>query len=64
MVVRTTLMGDDAQVSERIRAYRRAGVTTLRLQPEGETVTERLDTLARGLDLVRAVVADAPPGSA
>jgi len=54
MVVRTTLLGDDAQVSERIRAYRRAGVTTLRLQPEGASPTERLDTLARALDLVRA----------
>ena len=64
MVVRTTLMGDDAQVSERIRAYRRAGVTTLRLQPEGKSVTERLDTLARALDLVRAADAEAPEGSA
>ena len=53
MVIRTTLLGDDAQVSDRIRAYRRAGVTTLRLQPEGVTPTERLDTLARVLDLVR-----------
>lgn len=58
MVVRTTLMGDDTQVAERIRAYRNAGVTTLRLQPEGATVTERLDTLARALDLVRAMDAE------
>ena len=58
MVVRTTLMGDDTQVAERIRAYRKAGVTTLRLQPEGATVTERLDTLARALDLVRTMNAE------
>jgi F420-dependent oxidoreductase-like protein len=58
MVVRTTLLGDDEQVAERIRAYRRAGVTTLRLQPEGASVTERLDTLARALDLVRSVAAE------
>ncbi|MFM7534931.1 MAG: LLM class flavin-dependent oxidoreductase [Acidimicrobiales bacterium] len=58
MVVRTTFLGDDAHVSERIRAYKRAGVTTLRLQPEGATVSERLDTLARAIDLVRAVAAE------
>jgi alkanesulfonate monooxygenase SsuD/methylene tetrahydromethanopterin reductase-like flavin-dependent oxidoreductase (luciferase family) len=54
MVIRTTLLGDDASVRDRIRAYRKAGVNTLRLQPEGSTPTERLDTLARALDLVRA----------
>jgi hypothetical protein len=55
MVVRTTLLGDDEQVGARIRAYRDAGITTLRLQPEGATASERLDTLARVLDLVRQV---------
>lgn len=55
MVVRTTLLGDDDQVRARIRAYRQAGATTLRLQPDGATPTQRLDTLARALDLVREV---------
>jgi F420-dependent oxidoreductase-like protein len=55
MVVRTTLVGDDDQVKARIRAYRDAGTTTLRLQPDGANPTQRLDTLARALDLVRAV---------
>lgn len=55
MVIRTTLLGDDEQVSDRIRAYRDAGITTLRLQPEGATPSERLDTLGRAVDLVRAV---------
>ena len=54
MVIGTTLIGTDAEVTERIDAYRRAGITTLRVQPEGRTPTERLDTLARVIDLVRA----------
>jgi hypothetical protein len=37
----------------RLRACQAAGVTTVRLDPEGDTVTARLDTLARGLDLIR-----------
>ena len=69
MVIGTTLVGEDAEVSERIRAYRRAGITTLRLQPEGNSPTQRLDTLARVVDLVRAEAptvpapADAPGGA-
>jgi F420-dependent oxidoreductase-like protein len=55
MVIRTTLLGDDQQVSARIRAYRDVGITTLRLQPDGATASERLDTLGRVIDLVRAV---------
>ncbi len=55
MVVRTTLVGSDDDVRARIRAYRDAGITTLRLQPEGATVTDRIDTLARAVDLVREV---------
>jgi alkanesulfonate monooxygenase SsuD/methylene tetrahydromethanopterin reductase-like flavin-dependent oxidoreductase (luciferase family) len=54
MVIGTTLVGTDAEVSDRIAAYRRAGITTLRVQPEGSTPTERLDTMARVVDLVRA----------
>ena len=59
MVIRTTLLGDDDQVKARIRAYRDAEVTTLRLQPEGKTVNDRIDTLARVLDLVAAVEREA-----
>ena len=53
MVLGNTLIGDEARVRERIRAYRNAGVTTLRLNPAGSTVRERLDTLGRFLELVR-----------
>ena len=58
MVIRTTLLGNDDQIKARVRAYRDADVTTLRLQPEGSTVTERVDTLARVLDLIAAVEAE------
>lgn len=63
LVVSTTLLGDDDQVRGRIRAYRDAGITTLRLQPEGRSVEERLATLARGLDLVREVAAEPSPAA-
>ena len=55
MVIQTNLLGDDHAVRERIRIYQRAGVTALRLSPAGDTVVERLETLGRAMDLVRAV---------
>ncbi len=54
MVVQTSLIGDDATVRERICSYAAAGVTTLMLQPAGKTLSDRLDTLAHAVDLVRA----------
>ncbi len=59
MVVQTNLLGSEAMVRERIRAYRRAGVTTLRLAPAGKTPSQRLDTLGRAIELVREVSAEA-----
>jgi F420-dependent oxidoreductase-like protein len=58
LVLHTSLMGTDAMVRDRIRAYRAAGVTSLRLEPMGRTATERLDTLARILDLIREINAE------
>jgi F420-dependent oxidoreductase-like protein len=59
MVIQANLLGDTATVRERIRAYRNAGVTTLRVAPEGRDLGERLTTLGRVMDLVRAVNAGA-----
>ena len=42
-------------VHERIRVYQAAGVNTLRVEPEGETLDERLTTLARLVELVKEV---------
>ena len=53
LALRTSFVGTDEMVLGRLRACRDAGVTTVRLDPAGETVTARLDTLARGLDLLR-----------
>jgi F420-dependent oxidoreductase-like protein len=55
MALRTSFFGTDEMVRDRIRAFRDAGVTSLRLQPMGATPAEKLDTLGRMLDLVRDV---------
>lgn len=55
LVLQTNLLGDDQSVMARIRAYRDAGVDTLRLAPAGATLDERVATLGRALDLVKRV---------
>ena len=54
LVLKTNLLGTKAMVRRRLEAYRQAGVTTLRVEPEGDTLDARLATLARLLDLVRS----------
>jgi F420-dependent oxidoreductase-like protein len=58
MVLQSNLLGTEEMVKQRIRAYRDAGITTLRLQPEGRTLAERLETLGRAVDLVKQVSAE------
>jgi F420-dependent oxidoreductase-like protein len=53
LVLKTNLLGTEAMVRDRVRAYRDAGVGTLRLEPAGATLDERLATLARAVRLVR-----------
>ncbi len=55
MVLATTLIGTEPMVSERLRAWREAGVNTVRLYPAGQTLNDRLTTLGRALDLVRVL---------
>lgn len=55
LVLKTNLIGTEDMVRERIRAHRAAGVNTLRVEPEGETLNERLTTLGRLMDLVNEV---------
>ena len=55
LVLKTNLLGTEAMVRRRLEAYRQAGVTTLRVEPAGETLDARLATLGRLLDLVRAL---------
>jgi F420-dependent oxidoreductase-like protein len=63
LALRTSFIGTDEMVRGRIRAYRDAGVTDLRLQPMGSTPSAKLDTLAHMLDLVREVDAEPTAGN-
>jgi len=60
LVLQTNLLGTEDMVRERIRAYRDAGVTTLRLAPDGRTLNERLETLGRAVALVKDVSSEKP----
>jgi len=55
LVLKTNLLGTEAMVRRRLEAYRDAGVTTLRVEPAGDTLEARLGTLGRLLGLVRAL---------
>jgi F420-dependent oxidoreductase-like protein len=55
MVLGTTLIGTEAMVRERLGVWRAAGVDTVRLYPAGETLDEKVTTLARAIELVRAL---------
>jgi F420-dependent oxidoreductase-like protein len=53
LVLKTNLIGTEAMVRARLAAYRGAGITTLRVEPAGLTLDERLATLARLIALAR-----------
>jgi F420-dependent oxidoreductase-like protein len=53
LAVQVNLLGTEAMVRERVEVYRRAGVTTLRVDPAGATLQARLTTLGRLMDIVR-----------
>lgn len=55
MVLGTTLIGTEPMVRERLRLWRDAGVDTVRLYPAGNTLDERLSTLAKAIDIVREI---------
>jgi F420-dependent oxidoreductase-like protein len=55
VVVQTNLLGTEEQVKERIRAYRDAGVTTIRIDPAGRELRERVATLERFMGLLHDV---------
>lgn len=58
MVLQTNMLGTEDMVRDRIRAYRDAGITTLRIQPEGSNLEARLETLGRTIKLIREVSAE------
>ena len=53
--LRTNLIGTDDAIAARLRLYRDAGVTALRVGLAGDGIDSQLDDLGRLLDLVRAV---------
>lgn len=55
MVLATTLIGTEEMVRARLAVWRDAGVDTVRLYPAGETMDDRLATLGRAIELVRAI---------
>lgn len=60
LVLKTNLLGTEEMVRERVRLYRKAGITTLRLAPTGTTLEKRLDVLRRAVELVREECAPQP----
>jgi len=59
----TNLIGTAAMITDRLRLYRDAGVTTLEAKLAGDRTT-RLDTLAQLIDLVAAVSRERPASTA
>ncbi|MBV9993960.1 MAG: LLM class F420-dependent oxidoreductase [Caulobacteraceae bacterium] len=64
MVFKTSLIGDEAAVRERLRAYHAAGVTLLGVQPFGRTRDEKLEILGRIVGMCRELSAEAPAAPA
>ncbi len=58
MVIQANLLGTEEMVKARMRMFRDAGVTTLRMAPAGATLDERLNTLGKAMDLLRQVNAE------
>ena len=53
LVEKTRLFGSERMISDRIRAYEAAGVTPLRVVPQGATLRERVHALEQIVDLAR-----------
>ena len=52
LVHQSNLIGDELAIKDRVAAYQEAGVDTLRVSPTGNSLSQRLDTLAQIIDLV------------
>jgi F420-dependent oxidoreductase-like protein len=55
LVLKTNLIGTEDMVRERIRIHLATGVNTLRVEPDGDTLDERLKNLGRLMELVKEV---------
>jgi hypothetical protein len=55
MILKTSLLGTDEMVKERMLAYKSAGITTLRIGPDGKTHAERIECLGRAMDIIKGL---------
>lgn len=55
LALRTNLLGSEAAILERLRAYQTAGITTLRAAVRGESLAARVEALERLVALVAEV---------
>lgn len=56
MILKTNLIGTEAMITERLTAYQKAGVTTLRVSTGGDNWKQRTDTLLEAMDVIQRVV--------
>ena len=61
LVLKTNLIGTEDMVRERLRIHQQAGVNTLQVNPDGQTLNERLATLGRLVELVKELNAESSP---
>ena len=52
MILKTNILGTEEMINERLSAFRKAGVTTLRIATKGESWKEKTDSLKEAMDLV------------
>jgi F420-dependent oxidoreductase-like protein len=55
LALKVNLLGTGAMIRARLEVYKRSGITTLRVDPAGNTLSAKLDTLARLLSLIATV---------
>lgn len=53
LIRQANLLGPESTVKARVDLYRQVGVTTLRVDPYGRNLSERLETLGRIIDLAK-----------
>jgi F420-dependent oxidoreductase-like protein len=53
----SSFVGTEDMIRERLRAFRAAGITTIRAEPAGRTTEERIETLRKFIPLVRELAA-------
>jgi F420-dependent oxidoreductase-like protein len=55
LALKVNLLGTGAMIRARLEVYKRSGITTQRVDPAGNTLSAKLDTLARLLSLIATV---------